>query len=287
MLTIIKEPLLHFAIAGSLLFALFSYLNPPTSSAEKIVVSQQKIQQLTTIFSKKWYRPANATELKELIDDYILEEVYYREALAMQMDKNDTVIRRRLRQKMEFLMIDVNQSINPSDAQLQTFLDRHRSDFEQDARYSFKQIYINPSQHADITTTIANITSQLSLGQTVTGDMTMLPKTFTDSSTKQVNTTLGETFVTELSKVSIEKWQGPIRSSYGLHWVYLQQYQVARQPKLKEVYAEVKREWHYALQQRTRTDINQKLLKKYPVQIDFPESAYNQSQPVSKQLAER
>lgn len=281
LLTIIKEPLLHFALLGTLLFALSAYLNPAAQGPEQVLISTQKVQHLTTIFDKKWRRSPSAAELSKIVDDYILEEIYYREAIAMQMDRDDTVIRRRLRQKMEFLMIDVSRAMTPDDSQLQAFLDQHPDDFVLEARYSFRQIYLDPNKHDNVDQAIATIKDQLANGQTPTGDATMLPKSFTNSPASRVNAALGETFITELSQLSLNakmgQWQGPIRSGYGLHWVNLSHTQAPRHPQLQAVYDQVLREWRYDLQQQTAAQVDRQLLDKYQVQVDWPVA--NEQQP--------
>ena len=102
-----REPLVHFLLLGSVLFAAHGAL-VPTSEPGKIVVSQVRIGHLTEGFARTWLRAPTAEELEGLIRDYIREEVYCREAMAMGLDRDDTIIRRRLQQKLEFLSENVN-----------------------------------------------------------------------------------------------------------------------------------------------------------------------------------
>ncbi len=107
---VLREPLVHFLLLGGVLFLIFGLTNQTgtTNSDQRIVVSAGRIEQLATVFGKTWQRPPTSKELKGLIDDFVLEEVYYRQAVAMGIDRDDTIIRRRLRQKLEFLTDDVS-----------------------------------------------------------------------------------------------------------------------------------------------------------------------------------
>ena len=115
---LVREPLVHFALIGAALFVLYGLVNDSGSAGtdNEIVVSAGRIEQLVSIFHKTWQRPPSADELKSLIVDFVLEEVYYRQAIAMGIDRNDAVIRRRLRQKYEFLTDDMAAARAPTDA---------------------------------------------------------------------------------------------------------------------------------------------------------------------------
>lgn len=120
MIKIFKEPLLHFLLIGAGLFWLYAVVNPEAANEgdKQIVVTSGRIEQLLRIFEKTWQRPPSADELKALIDDFVIEEMYYRQGVAMGIDKDDTLIRRRLRQKLEFLTDDTAALIAPNDEQL-------------------------------------------------------------------------------------------------------------------------------------------------------------------------
>lgn len=278
---IMREPLLHFALIGAGLFLLFAYLNPAEEQAENsIIITSYKIQQLTTVFQKKWQRLPTAVELKRLIDDYVTEEVYYREAIAMRMDQDDTVIRRRLRQKMEFLLTDVNTAIKPTDAQLQAYLDAHPATFAIPARYSFRQIYVNPNQ-PDGAERIAAIQQQLDAGLYVVGDSTMLPEMMTGQPANRIDRTFGQGFTKPFADMPLHHWQGPIWSGFGQHWIYLEAREASQHPALAEVRAKVLREYEYDQRQELQRKVTEKLLQKYTVQVDWPESEATSAVPAA------
>jgi hypothetical protein len=267
---IIKEPLLHFALLGVLLFWVFAYLNPVVeNTVDKVLVTEHKIQQLNTIYQKKWRRSPTAAELKKLIDDYVIEEIYYREALAMQMDKNDTVIRRRLRQKMEFLLADASAATEPTEAQLQAYLDENAAEFEIPAQYSLQQIYLNTTRPGSAQR-VAEVQQALEEGLYVTGDTTMLPKRVKDTPADRIDHLFGHGFTKSFAEMPLQTWQGPVKSGFGLHWVYLEQREQSRKAKLDEVRAEVLREFEYDLRLDLQRRVTDKLLEKYTIEVEWP-----------------
>ncbi len=134
---LLREPLLHFLLIGGALFLLYEASNGGRSNAPReIVISEARIEALAENFATVWMRAPTAVELKGLIDDYVAEEVYYREAVAMGLDQDDTVIRRRLRQKMEFISENVADSVEPADAQLREYLAQNAGKFARPAELS-------------------------------------------------------------------------------------------------------------------------------------------------------
>ena len=126
----LREPLVHFLLLGALLFALFNWLGGDTGPmSNRITVAQAQVEQLAAAFGKTWQRPPTEAELKGLVDEYVREEIAYREAVAMGLDRDDTIIRRRMRQKLEFLVEDAAGATPATDAELQAYLDAHPDAF--------------------------------------------------------------------------------------------------------------------------------------------------------------
>ena len=144
------EPLLHFLLLGALIFVAFKFISRETSEPGKILITQGRIASLETAFSGTWRRPPTGSELEGLIRDYVREEVFAREAVALGLDKDDTIIRRRLRQKLEFISEDVAAQAEPTDDQLRAYLKEHPDTFRGDRRFTFSQVYLDPSGAAPI-----------------------------------------------------------------------------------------------------------------------------------------
>ena len=268
-----KEPLVHFLLIGGALFAIYGITNPttPADPDRQIVVSAGRIEQLTNIFVKTWQRPPTPEELKGLIDDYILEEVYYRKAIAMGIDKNDTMIRRRLRQKMEFLSDDAATLAEPNDEELKAYLAANESMFRSEPVYTFRQIYFNAEKHGD--DPLAYVRTQadnLRAGSEVTGDPTLLPKAFEDAPRRAVDSTFGAGFAKQLDTLTPGQWSDPISSGIGLHLIRLESCLPGRLPDLEEIRPLVQREWANQKRLKFRQKFNEGLLKNYKVLIEWP-----------------
>lgn len=125
MKAVLREPLLHFALLGAALFFVYGWIGEEAPAPTEIVISAKTIEGLALSFQRVWDRPPTQAELDELIAEQTKEEIYYREGVAAGLDRDDSIIRRRLRQKMEFLTEDLAAQAEPTDAELQKFVDQH------------------------------------------------------------------------------------------------------------------------------------------------------------------
>ena len=147
---ILKEPLLHFLLLGAAMFATYSLVSKRSSGEPgKIVITQGQVAAMEVGFTRTWQRPPTREELEGLLRDRVQEEVYCREAMALGLDKDDTIIRRRLRQKMEFVTDDVAALAEPTDDELSAFLKSHADTFRVQRQFTFSHVYLNPSRHGE------------------------------------------------------------------------------------------------------------------------------------------
>jgi len=269
MLKFLKEPLLHFILIGVALLAIYQWFNPSESvdSDNKIVITEGRIEQFATIFAKTWQRPPTAEELTALVDDYILEEVCYRQAKTMGIDADDTVIRRRLRQKFEFLTDDTAALVQPTDQDLADYLAAHPDKFRQSPTYTFEQVYFNPEKHTEAV--VAEELSFLREGKQV-GDVSLLPRSFTAARRQAVDGTFGIGFSEQLDPLQVGDWQGPVRSGLGWHLVKIESRTEGRLPELGQIRAIVEREWSNDKRLEIRKQINDRLLKEYEITVEWP-----------------
>ena len=215
---LLKEPLVHFLALALVIFAVYGVIN--TSEAEKpdrIVMTGPKIEQIAGLFAKAWQRPPTVAELKDLIDDYVKEEILVREALALRLDKDDTVIRRRLRLKMEFLSDAESEALSPTDAELEAYLRANPGKFEIDPMIAFRQIYLNPERRGDrLDQDAASILEVLRSGArpdpSALGDTTLLPSELPMTSKSSIGEMFGREFAEALGKVR-HLVSGRVRSS--------------------------------------------------------------------------
>ena len=268
MRSILKEPLLHFLLIGAALFLSFGLLDDKTSGGgdNQVVVSAGRIEQLANIFGKTWQRPPTAYELKGLIDDFVLEEIYYRQAVAMGIDRDDTVIRRRLRQKFEFLTDDMAAATDPSDEDLAAYLAANSDAFRRDATYTFRQVYINPEQPGvELEAYVAEQLSALRAGKKAGGDTGLLPARFDRAPSRVVDGSFGSGFTKQLDELSAGGWQGPIESGLGVHVIRLESREEGTLPELAEIRPLVEREWANEMRLKARRKTNEHLLDLYNV----------------------
>ena len=272
--TVLREPLVHFLVLALVIFIIYGALNKSEiQQPDRIVVTQARIEQITSLFARTRQRPPTSSELKGLIDDYVKEEVYYREGIALGLDKDDTVIRRRLRLKMEFLTDAEIEALAPTETELEEYLKANPAKFEIDPAIAFRQIYLNPERRGDkVDENAASILSALqsdpSLDPASLGDTTLLPFELGVTSKASISQTFGLAFAEEVTKAPPGNWLGPIRSTFGLHLVRVQEIRPGRIPTLAEVRGVVEREWANE-KRKALADLRlAKLLKRYEITIE-------------------
>ncbi|HEY2918118.1 MAG TPA: peptidylprolyl isomerase [Candidatus Binatia bacterium] len=276
---LLREPLLHFLLLGVLIFAVFKFVSSETSQPGKILITQGRIESLETAFSRTWRRSPTASELEGLIRDYIREEVFAREAIALGLDKDDTIIRRRLRQKLEFVSEDVTAHAEPTDEQLRAYLKEHPDAFRGDRRFTFSQVYLNPQRRgANLDRDAAQMLAQLRGSRSkadiaALGDSLMLENDFKALPASEVVKQFGEKFAAKLGEMREGQWQGPIESGFGVHLVLISERTDGSLPALEDVRAAVRREWTNARRMEANEKFYQILLQRYVVTIERPEVA--------------
>jgi PPIC-type PPIASE domain len=274
---LLREPLLHFLLIGTALFLLFGVSNRGSSGApRKILISEARTAALAENFAAVWMRPPTTAELKGLIDDYIAEEVYYREAVAMGLDQDDTVIRRRLRQKMEFISESVADSVEPDDAQLQAYLTQNAEKFARPAELTFRQVYLSAERRGDAVRADAEkLLAELQADQgpadrAEAGDPTLLPARMEAASPQAIANAFGQEFAQQVDEAPVGQWSGPLESGYGLHLVRVDERTVGKAPTLDEIRPVVLREWQAAQRQRQGQSFLATLRDKYEVRVEGP-----------------
>jgi hypothetical protein len=277
---LLKEPLLHFLLLGAAIFVAYGLVSKRSSGEPgKIVITQGQVEAMALGFSRAWQRPPTREELEALIRDRVQEEVYCREAMAIGLDKDDTVVRRRLRQKMEFVTDDIAALAEPSDEELSTYLKAHADTFGVQRQFTFSQVYLNPERHgenlardtAQLLTQLQQAGDEADLSQL--GDSFLLEHQFQSLLASEVVKQFGDKFATKLSEVLSGQWQGPLESGYGVHLVWISERTEGRVPALAEVRDAVRREWANARRLETNEKFYQELLKRYVVTIERPSPA--------------
>jgi len=272
--TLLRDPLLHFLLIGAVLFVIYDLQNEDFVENNRIVISEAEIDRLIMLWGKKRQRLPSQGELQGLIEQQIREEVMYREAIAMGLDQNDRIVRRRLAQKVEFISADIAALAEPTETELTDYLAAHRDKFEQPARIDFLQVYIDLNKHGDNIQDYANdLLKELrqpgsGLDIEMIGDSLMLDQQHKQLTKHGVSRLFGKEFANNLFALPIGSWHGPIYSGYGPHLVQINNKTEARLPELETVRDKVQVEW--LAQQRRIMDeaFYQGLRQRYEIVIN-------------------
>lgn len=277
---LLREPLVHFLLAGAVIFAVYGAVGAPQSNVpQRIVVSSDQIERLGALWRQTRRRLPSQTELKGLVEDFIKEEIYYREALELGLDRNDTVIRRRLRQKMEFLSADAGDRLSPTKADLEAYLAANAERYRIEPTLAFRQVFVNTGRRG----AAAGEDARRLLGELASrgadadiadlGDPTLLPRENPLADQSEIARRFGRPFAEALSRVQPGTWAGPLTSGYGLHLVYVRERRKGRVPRLDEVRPAVERDWIAEKRREIEAERFERLRARYQVEIEWPAAA--------------
>ncbi|MCV3243438.1 peptidylprolyl isomerase [Mesorhizobium sp. ZC-5] len=266
---LLREPLLHFLTIGAVLFGVYQFSDAGDEPAsDEIIVSAGQIRSIAAIFSQTWQRPPNAKELDALVDEHIRDEVLYRQGVAMGLDKDDTVIRRRIRQKMEFVA-DMTADVEPTEAELKAFVAEHPEWFRSEARFSFEQVYFPAGvPNAERLNHVLRDLNAGTVDASSVGSPLMVGTDFRDVSRSAVAKTFGDDFAMGIDRSAPGGWSGPVTSAYGTHLVRVTGRVDAREPPVEEVRDAARREWLHARKVVANEALYQRLRSTYVVKID-------------------
>jgi hypothetical protein len=269
-----KEPLIHFLVLGALIFLIYNQFAGKGSAPDEIFISRGQQENLLNTFSRTWQRPPTPDEYAGLVQDYVRQEIAYRESQNMGLDQGDIVIRRRLRQKLELLAEDVASLSEPSDAELQAYLDGHAGDFVLEPRLTLRHVYFSRDRRGkaaeqDALQLLQRIATAGPEGQFEQfGDPLPLPPRLDDARQSEIARMFGEVFTDGLQGIETGRWAGPVESGFGLHLVFIERREAGRTPELAEVREAVQREW---LSQRRREAVDslyERLAENYTIEIE-------------------
>lgn len=271
---LLREPLLHFVVLGLLLFGLYDWLQggAPTSSRE-IVVSRGQLLSLEAQFQRTRNRPSTVAEQEALVESWVREEIFYREGLAMGLDRDDPIVRRRVAQKLEFI-VDGGTPTPPTTVELQEWLDANADKYRSEPRYTLSQIFFDVERHgARLDAVLAAARRAIDAGKAPTGDPTLLPAAMDRARESDIERVFGKQFADALESLPVDSWHGPLRSSLGVHMVNLSAKDAGRRATLDEVRAEVERDFLFVRTTRANAVHFDKLRARYTVRIQSTETA--------------
>jgi len=271
---LLREPLLQFIVLGAILFGLFHLVDREKAEAPaRIVISSARIANLADGFARTWRRPPGKEELQGLVDDYIRDEVFYREGRAAGLDRDDVIIRRRVRQKMEFLAEDMSAP-EASEAQLAAYLKANPERFRTQDRLTFQQVFLSAARRGraidDDSKQVANALDrgEAAVDKTALGDPFLLGEEFQAVSQSEVASLFGESFAKQISVMEPGRWQGPISSSFGQHFVNIGERISGILPPLDAVRETVRREWSNARRLEAERKLYGSLRERYEIVVE-------------------
>ena len=237
-----REPLVHFLIAGALLLGVSALVRPSDTREERISVSVAQIQQLRETWTRQWGEAPDASQMRRLIDDFIREEIFYREAIRSGLDRDDTIVRRRLAQKVEFLAQGVAAATEPADSELRDFFERNRHQYAIQEQVAFRHVYFSefhrgPTAERAARQALVKVRSGTVSSDNLSalGDTSMLQRDYPPQKRETLRSLFGEPFATRIFELPQGSWHGPVRSTYGIHLVHVSQAVPSRLPDLDEV----------------------------------------------------
>ena len=268
----LREPLIHFLLIGAALFLIFAvYDDTADPQSSRIVITNGQIEYLKASFARTRQHSPTEQELQGLIYGYVREEILYREALALGLDKNDSVIRRRLRQKLELMGDDLAGIAVPTDDQLQQFLESNADKFRIEPQIAFRHVFLDIAQRGnsaldEAARLLAVLSDEGSETNPETlGDSLMLPRTFQLTHVSEIAKLFGESFSIELNNITPGKWTGPVQSGYGLHLMLVTEHVAGRLPRLDEIRETIEWEWTAARRTEIKENIYNELRGRYTI----------------------
>ena len=277
---------------GALVFFMYSIVTEEDVAAvgNRIIVTTGDIERISSNWSKKWSRPPAVAELEALVDAYIREEVYYREALALGLDRDDLVVRRRLMQKMEFLSNDLAELTTPDESALKEYLSEHSERYQLLPRVTFTHLYFSPDRKGDKAAVAARSVLAAINADPATvrraserGDPIMLPRDFRRETAPDVARLFGDRFAAQLFQQPVGIWRGPISSGYGFHLVRIEEMSGPQMPELNSIIEKVRADWMYEKRQELNTTIYEKFKQRYEILVEGLPSSIGRAEAAANQ----
>ena len=291
---LLREPLVHFLLLGAILFGVYAYKERGHSGAEQskvIRLTIDDLSQMVLVFQSQWRRDPTPEELRSLVEDKVHEEVLYREALAIGIDKDDTIVRRRMAQKMQFLAEDVAAAREPTPEELGIWYEANRDQFAFPPRVSFRHLYFSPDRRgahergdaAVALTKLAGQPEDSNLATTL-ADTFMFQEYYRDRAPEFLGKEFGPKFAVAVGKLSPGSWQGPVESGFGWHLVFIDTLIPGRVPAFEEVEVGVKTAWLAEQKTQAWKRAYEDIRAKYTVLLPAPaeNASTNGDTPVSK-----
>jgi len=260
-LVLLREPLLWFFIVGAVLFAADNYFS---QQPDTVVVDENVRDRLNKLWQGQTGNPTTKRELDSLVQKWIREEVLFREALRLGLDRDDSIVRRRLVQKLGFLVEEVIEEDDDQRQAVQKYYDEHIANYSLPVRYSFSQIlFSDDSRSAEILFKLEQGADWRGLSET-----SMLSDSYVSRNEKEIAAIFGRPFTGYLYTFVQGEWVGPIRSSFGFHLIRLERILPTETTPLAYIERKVFADYLQSRQDVVIEEYYQDLLGKYEIVFD-------------------
>lgn len=267
---ILRYPVLLFVVIGALLYVFYSEVTRVLENNEKqIIVSANEVDLLKVSFEKTWNRPPTDSELKARVDNYIMDEVFFREAISMGLDKKDPAVKRRLRQIIE-MMLDNYTTVYPVQSQLEKYLSENPEKFRLPSTISFEHIYFKEDEKEVAENQLKRLSAGKQLESGINGELLMVPSDFSDNTKGEIERIFGKAFTSELFTMEVGNWDGPIESAYGWHLIKIDQITGGIVPALTDIRAVVEREWMVVERKKMKSEQYEQMKSYYNISVTYP-----------------
>lgn len=264
---LVNEPLLHFVLIGAVLF----YIGGQKAAGgpverNEIVITEGDIDQMLVSWQVQGLPPPSAAAVRGMVEAKIREEVLYREAIAMGLDQDDIIVKRRLAQKMDFLAEDLSALHEPTTEELRAWFGARREDFAQPPRTSFRHVYYSFDTHG-ASARDAAVREVASAAGPQNGDRFMFQNSYAERTATELVTIFGEAFARDVFTLEPGRWAGPVQSGYGWHAVFVESKTPPTIPGFEEIEDEVKTAWLDARREEFRQEAYRVMREKYKVAL--------------------
>lgn len=240
---LVREPVILFFLLGTFLYISYNQLTTYfDSKSREIIVDQNEILLLEESFRKTWNREPTQSEIDNLIGNRVMDEIFFKEAVAMGLDKTDPAVKRRLRQIME-LMLDDFSTIYPTESQLQEYLSENPEKFQKAPRLSFRHLYFPLEDKQIALEFLSGLQKGITKPEDHPGGLYLIPSSFEDESQNEIERLFGEKFSQEILAIEVGSWKGPVESAYGWHLLKVSDFVDSELPPLDKIWDAVEREW--------------------------------------------
>lgn len=275
MKSFLREPLVHFLALGAMLFVIGQVRGAPANpGGSRIAITEGHIERLLEGFRMTWNRPPTEEEFRTMVEELLKEEVLYREALGMRLDQDDEIIRRRLRQKLEFMMADFVGTLDPTDEELAAYFDEHAEEYRSDGTLRFVQVFVRGQDDESLARARATLETLRAQPDRDIGSLTdafLHPLAYPSVREQEIRSVYGDDFAEQLRQEPLGTWSGPLYSPFGLHLVRIDGRTQGELPSLDLVRAQVRRDLMFQRTNAAEQEYFDGLLRQYTITVEWPE----------------